>query len=289
MESTKNFVKIYCKEICVSAAVGVVMVTIIKRRMKRIKKVYPANLVVHHQVGRGPHAPSLTPFAMKLETYLRMAKVPYLNEHDSITHRSSKGKLTWIEYNGEEVADSEFCMQYVNRKFNVDLDKDFSEEDQAAARAIQRMVDEHLYWTLLLYRWNYDIQHGIDIRKLMNLNYIPWPLFRFESYMLTSTAYSQGVGRHSEEEVQQVMEEDLQALSKFLGKKKFLLGDRTCSADCAVFGMLAQFHWHSYGSEAVKVYKKFPNLGDYCERMKEEFWSDWDDCITHGWTREATK
>ena len=54
--------------------------------------------------------------------------------------------MTWIEYNGEEVADSEFCIQYVNRKFNVDLDKDFSEEDQAAARAIQRMVDEHLYW-----------------------------------------------------------------------------------------------------------------------------------------------
>ena len=68
------------------------------------------------------------------------------NEFDSSTNKSSKGKMTWIEYNGEEIADSEFCMQYVNRKFNVDLDKDFSEEDQAAARAIQRMVDEHLYW-----------------------------------------------------------------------------------------------------------------------------------------------
>ena len=68
-----------------------------------------------------------------------------------------------------------------------------------------------------MYRWYYDIQHGIDVRKLMNMNYIPWPLFRFESYMLKSKAYTQGVGRHSEEEVQQVMEEDLQALSKFLG------------------------------------------------------------------------
>ena len=77
-----------------------------------------------------------------------------------------------------------------------------------------------------MHRWNYDIQHGIDVRKLMNLNYIPWPLFRFESYMLTSTAYSQGVGRHSEEEVQQVMEEDLQALSKFLGTYTCSLASR---------------------------------------------------------------
>ena len=42
------------------------------------RKVYPANTVVHHQIGRGPHAPSITPFALKLETYLRMAKVPFM-------------------------------------------------------------------------------------------------------------------------------------------------------------------------------------------------------------------
>lgn len=64
--------------------------------------------------------------------------------HDRV--RSSKGKLTWIEVNGEEIADSEFCIQYVNRKFNVSLDEGFSEENRAAALAIQRMVDEHLYW-----------------------------------------------------------------------------------------------------------------------------------------------
>ena len=41
----------------------------------------------------------------------------------------------------------------------------------------------------------------------------------------------------------------------FVGKKKFLLGERACSADCAVFGMLAQIHWHSPDSESVKIYK----------------------------------
>lgn len=47
----------------------------------------------------------------------------------------------------------------------------------------------------------------------------------------------------------------VQNLSCFVGKKKFLLGERTCSADCAVFGMLAQIHWHSPDSESVKIYK----------------------------------
>ena len=33
----------------------------------------------------------------------------------------------------------------------------------------------------------------------------------------------------------------------------------------------------------------FPNLSEWCDRMKDKFWPDWDDCITHGGTRVATK
>ncbi|XP_048758683.2 failed axon connections homolog [Ostrea edulis] len=278
MGAITNFV------ICITAAMGVVLITVIRRGRKRVKKVYPPNTIVHHQIGRGPYAPSITPFALKLETYLRMAKLPYLNVHDRV--RSSKGKLTWIEVNGEEIADSEFCIQYVNRKFNVSLDEGFSEENRAAALAIQRMVDEHLYWTLVLQRWVYDSKDGINISKMLNFPWVITPTLR---NFVNKQSYAQGVGRHTEEEVHHVMHEDLTALSKFLGNKKFLLGDRVCQTDGAVFGMLAQFYWHSFGGYGEKSIKKYPNLCDYCERMKVEFWPDWDDCITHGWTRKATK
>ena len=45
-------------------------------------------------------------------------------------------------------------------------------------------------------------------------------MFRLVSNMAKSQSYAQGLGRFSEEEVQHVMEEDLQALSKFLGNSK---------------------------------------------------------------------
>ena len=39
---------------------------------------YPRDVVILHKVGgRGPFAPSISPFIMKMETYLRMAKIPY--------------------------------------------------------------------------------------------------------------------------------------------------------------------------------------------------------------------
>ena len=41
------------------------------------RKDYPRDVVILHQVGRGPFSPSVSPFVMKMETYLRMAKIPY--------------------------------------------------------------------------------------------------------------------------------------------------------------------------------------------------------------------
>ncbi len=55
---------------------------------------------------------------------------------------------------------------------------------------------------------------------------------------LTSMAYNQGLGRHSEQEVLQIMTNCLRSLSKILKENKFLLGDPS-EVDCAVFGQLA--------------------------------------------------
>ncbi|XP_052722079.1 failed axon connections homolog [Crassostrea angulata] len=286
MDDIKRFLKTHYKEICITATVGIVLVKVIKWRKKRVKKNYPPNTIIHHQIGRGPYAPSITPFAVKLETYLRMTKVPFMNEHDSLTNRSSKGKLTWIEYNGQEIADSEFCIKFINKTFNIDLDKNFSDEEIGAGRAIQRMVDEHLYWPLFLIRWVYDPRQGIDVGK--QLGFSSW-FMSLGVFFAKKQSYAQGVGRHTEEEVLQVMDEDLHALSKFLGKKKFMLGEEASQTDCAVFGILSQIHWHGCGGASEKFYKKYPNLSAYCERMKAEFWPDWDDCITHGGTRKASK
>uniref|UniRef100_A0A8W8L0C6 Metaxin glutathione S-transferase domain-containing protein n=1 Tax=Magallana gigas TaxID=29159 RepID=A0A8W8L0C6_MAGGI len=256
MEAIQNFLKTQYKEVSIAALCIVGAVLVIKRLKKREKKNYPPNTIIHHQVGRGPYAPSQSPFAVKLETYLRMAKVPFMNEHDSETNRSSK-------------------------------DKNFSGEEIAAGRAIQRMVDEHLYWTLALQRWVFDPKNGIDSgRKRLG---VPWLVFLLVRNNIKKQTYAQGVGRHTEKEVMQVMEEDLQTLSKLLGKKKYILGEHASQTDCSVFAILSQIHWQDFGGAAKKVYKKYPNLSAYTERMKEEFWPDWDDCITRGGTRKAPK
>ncbi|XP_061185655.1 failed axon connections homolog isoform X2 [Saccostrea echinata] len=284
MEDVKTFMVAHLKEICGAAVIGFTVMVVYKRCKRKIKKSYPRDTVIHHTIPRGPFAPSLTPFALKLETYLRMAKVPYQNEFDSVVNRNSKGKLTWIEYNGEEVADSEFCIKFINKTLNIDLDKDFTDEEKAIAYSFQKVAEEYFYWALFLQRWVYDGEG--EVFKYIK---IPWIFRKIGKRGAIKQAHAQRIGRHSQEEVQTLIFECLQNFSSFLGKKKFLLGEKPCQADCAVFGILSQCYWHGFGSFTEQEFKKFENLCSYCERMKAEFWPDWDDCITHGDTREATK
>ena len=59
---------------------------------------------------------------------------------------SSKGKTPWITYNGDEIADSQFCMQYVADKFKVRCDDHLTAVEKAIGRAFQKMTEEDLYW-----------------------------------------------------------------------------------------------------------------------------------------------
>ncbi|XP_064597671.1 failed axon connections homolog [Liolophura sinensis] len=232
---------------------------------------YPKDTIVLHQIRRGPYAPSISPFCVKLETYLRMSKLKYQNVCGRTM--SSKGKVPWIELNGQEIADSEFCIEFLNKKFDVDLNAGVSRVDLATGVAFQRLAEDSLYWCLVLYRWVFRVNEAwLEEARIPVL--FRWYVSRFTRRQ----TWSQGHGRHSQAEVDRILQSDLQALSEFLGTKPFLLGREPSQVDCAVFGQLSQFKWNMHGCLAnTLVTETFPNLSAYCERMKERYWPDWDE------------
>ncbi|KAK3087891.1 hypothetical protein FSP39_012144 [Pinctada imbricata] len=252
-----------------------------KSSHQRPKVQYPRDTVILHNPGRGPFAPSLVPFSVKVETYLRILKIP----HQTVTdyQKGPKDKWPWIEYNDEVVADSAFIIKFINKTFNVDLDKGFNEEELATAHALRKMMEENTYWTFVMNRWYFDKNN--TIHKILH---VPSKSIAAMKKRIKENTYQFGIGRHTEEEVNQIMAEDLEALSKFLGNKKFLLGDAVCQADCAIFGQLSQFYWQCLNTPAETTVKSFPNLCKYCERMKDLYWPDWEECNTNGGTKEST-
>lgn len=64
-------------------------------------------------------------------------------------------------------------------------------------------------------------------------------IFKMIGPSLISAANTQGMGRHSEQEVIEIMTNCLKSLSTILGRNHYLLGNRPCEFDSAVFGQLA--------------------------------------------------
>jgi len=136
--------------LCVVAGVFVMYMACITLKHLQRRRRWAAigkDVVVLHVFPRGKLVPNMSNFGMKLETYLRMAQIPY--ECDFDEPFGPRHKTPWISLNGEEFGDSELIMEILNRKFNKDFNRHLKPEDQAISRAFQIMTEDHLYWSVL--------------------------------------------------------------------------------------------------------------------------------------------
>ncbi|ELU10228.1 hypothetical protein CAPTEDRAFT_183074 [Capitella teleta] len=202
-----------------------------------------------------------------------MAGIPYMVDFSS--GFSSKGKIPWITLNDERVADSQFSMDFIREKFNVrSFNQQLTAEQNATARALRKMAEEELYWTMC------SVTFGDDLSELERLlpysgikRFITPRLLRF---FIWRQMRGHGIGRHTPAEILSIAHADLNALSDYLGLKPFFFGDEPSEEDSALFGVLAQIKWHMNGSpHQTWLTDEFCNLNAYCDRMKEKFWPDW--------------
>ena len=113
------------------------------KKEQKIKKPKPGTVVLH-QFPPTKLVASGSPPCLKLETFLRMTKIPYENEYG--LKFSKKGKMPWIEFNGQEIADSNLCIQFLKREFKVDVDSHLNNTEKAIAHSIRTMLEENTYW-----------------------------------------------------------------------------------------------------------------------------------------------
>ncbi|XP_052771251.1 failed axon connections homolog isoform X1 [Mya arenaria] len=267
----------------VAAFVGILTVVLCgylyrrSRRPARLKA--PRGVVILYQIGRGPRAPSVSPFPMKLETFLRMHNIPYMNDHSG--QFSKKGKTPWIELDGRAIADSQLAIEYMKTAFRLPAEAHLTLEQRAAARGFLKLTEENLYWTMCIDFFGGDLQEARRLFPYTGLKL--WMTLTLLRLVIKLETWGHGIGRHSSEEVWDIAVKDMTALSDFLGTKPFLMGEEPSEVDCAVFGMLAQIYWHMQG-QRHQVYMKenLPNLVDYTVRMKTKYWPDWDTITLEG-------
>lgn len=216
-----------------------------------------------------------SPFCAKVEAYLRMAKLPYeVRCGASYLWKAPKGKLPFIEDNGNVIADSSFILDYLSTTYGDSLDSGLSREDKAVAHAFSKLIEENLYWTLVHARWK--LEHNRTALQNVFFGDIPFPINKIVARVarrnLQQQLYQHGMGRHSDKEIATLGAHALQALSDFLGGKRYFLGNKPTSLDASAYGILVEMiRVPVFTAPIFDKAKSYPNLADYTERFHNAY------------------
>lgn len=218
--------------------------------------------------------PNISPFCMKIETYLRMANLPYEVVAVQDPRKAPKQKLPYINDDGVIVADSGRIIKYLKQKYNDNLDASLTELQKAESLALQRLLEEHLYWILVYSRWvdpaNWPVTKKtffatlpILIRELVAAS-VHKKMIRY--------LHDQGIGRHTQEEIYDLGLDDLHALNEMLNHHVFLVRDVPTSIDASGYAFIANILVSPIPSPLQAYVKSQTNFVNYCEQMKKKFY-----------------
>ncbi len=99
------------------------------------------------------------------------------------------------------------------------------------------MCEDHLYWAGLHARWMVEANFDKGPRRFFDT--APAPLRPLVVAMVRRQVrrnlWGHGMGRHTTAEMDALATRDIDALADVLGDKPYLMGDRPCGADAAIF------------------------------------------------------
>jgi glutathione S-transferase len=232
-------------------------------------------MIVLYAFGPAFGLPDPSPFVMKTEVQLKMAGVPYRFERGA-PPTAPKGKVPYIQDDSERIGDSTFIRAHIEKQTGFDFDENLSAEQRAEAWAIERMLEDHLYFALIHARWMDDA------------NFAKGPAHFFDGVPAETreaaraqgrerarqNLIAHGMGRHLDDEIVELGARSLDSLSVLLGDKPYLFGETPCGADATAFGMTASILTPFFEAPLRARAESHANLVDYRDRMMRQYYPE---------------
>jgi glutathione S-transferase len=233
-------------------------------------------MITLHGFGPFLGTPDSSPFVIKVMLLLKLAGVPFRTVRGnpfSGPHRF----LPYIEDDGVLVADSTLIRFHIEHKYQFDFDQGLGVERKAAAWAIERMCEDHLYFAMLDLRWIDIANFRAGLGRHM-FGAIPAPVRPIVKSALrrmnAKRLRGHGIGRHPRAQVAELAIRDVNALAAILGDKPFLTGDQPCGADAFVFGIVTAILTPPLDSPIRTVLQQHANLVAYRDRIMRRYWTE---------------
>jgi glutathione S-transferase len=216
--------------------------------------------------------PDPSPFVMKGEMLLKLSGLEYQTSTKGLG-KAPKGKLPYIDDNGTIVADSTLIRLYLEQKYSIYFDRGLSTRDRGVAWAVDKMLEDHLYWAMVYWRWLNDANFERGPKNFFKrapalIRPLVIPLVRRK---IRRNLHAHGLGRHSEVEMTAMASRAFDALSQILGDNAYLMGNEPCGADATAFAFIAGAMSKVFESPLHTKAQSLDNLVAYRNRMMAEF------------------
>ena len=237
------------------------------------------------RTGRFDTLPEASAFTFKLEAWVRMAGISHetqlgsIHEFAAITPRRL---LPFVELDGEIIGDTSSIIERLKQQYNDPLnDARLNDGENALGTLVKSLCEHELFFIMIHGRW-------IDGDADAFVNFVTRDLP--EDQRAAAIAGSKEMvidgmldvlrlGRYDNEYVRSALREKLDALSHFLGDKRYLFGDAPSTYDAGLFSQLSSIIHYPIPNPQVAIAREYDSLVSYCDRIKAEIYptSEWVD------------
>jgi glutathione S-transferase len=219
--------------------------------------------------------PNLSPFCCKLETWLRIARIPYEVVDTPDPRKGPKGKLPFIEEAGVRIGDSSRIIEHLTRSRGADPDARLDARQRAIALLVQRTLEEHYAFILAYTHLVTDEGLRHTAVRFDSLPALARPLVsRLVRRAVRDALWKQGTLRHPHDEIVEAAIRDWRAVLAFKSEGPFFFGDEPTGTDAIVFGTLATTVLTPIDTPIRAFLRSQPDCLAYAQRMLAQFYPE---------------
>ncbi|MEL6910233.1 MAG: glutathione S-transferase C-terminal domain-containing protein [Cyanobacteria bacterium J06598_4] len=246
-------------------------------------------MITLYAFGSSFNLPDPSPYVMKTEILLKMAKLPYEKDTAGDVTKAPKGKFPYIVDDGKTIADSSLIRFYLEQEYKLDFDSQADPAALPSAFMAEKYCEDNLYFLLLSQRWlNQD---NFEKGPKVYFERVPRLLRGFVSKKVIKdvkqTLWLQGLGRHTLAEKIQLVEQGSDMLARLLSDRQFFGGNAPCGADAFIASILCGILNDFFDCPYQEYFAEKENLVEYTKRMMQLFYPDYQPNFSSGKVMQA--